>query len=365
MAKKVVIAYATAGSGHRKAAEALAHAAAEQGQDARAVDIVEYMPWLGRKMYSDGYLLLISQYTPLWGLLYWLSDIPGLRLLNVHVRRFLDGVVCRRFIRYLVQERPDVVIATHFLASELVTIAKIKYGLRTRLATVVTDFGVHNFWINRGTDVYCVATDATKKILIRRGVVPDRVVVTGIPLDKKFTYPVDRRERLRAWKLDPEKFTVLVATGGVGIGPIEDVVRQLKDETQLLVVCGTNEQLQKKLAAENHPNVRVFGFVDFMHELMNASDVIVTKAGGLSVTESLTKHLCCVFFYIIPGQEEHNAKTITQHEAGFFEHTARRVARRIRQLKGQPHLLEACRAHARELARPSSCQDILKHALSS
>jgi len=363
--KKVILAYATAGSGHRKAAEALAHAAAEQGGTVGVVDIVDYMPWLARKMYSDGYLLLISQCTPLWGLLYWLTDIPGLRLVNVHMRRFADAIVCRRFIRYLVREAPDVVIATQFLASELVTIAKIKYGLKTRLVTVVTDFGVHNFWINPDTDVYCVATDATKKILIRKGVDPDRITVTGIPLDKKFTAPLDRHEVAAKWGLDPERFTVLVATGGVGIGPIEDVVRQLKGEAQLLVVCGTNEPLRRKLAAEDHPNVRVFGFVDFMHELMSLSDVIVTKAGGLSITESLTKNLCCVFFYIIPGQEEHNAKTITQHEAGFFEHTARRVARRIRQLKTTPQLLQACRGRARDLARPSSCQDILKQALSS
>ena len=364
MAHKILIAYATAGSGHRKAAEALVHAAAGQGVSVGLVDIVEHMPWLGRKMYSDGYMLLISQCTPLWGLLYWLTDIPGLRLLNVHMRRFVDGLVCRRFIRYLLRERPDVVIATQFLASELVTIAKIKYGMKTRLVTVVTDFGVHNFWINQGTDLYCVAADATKKILIRKGVAPDCVAVTGIPLDKKFTVPLDRRAVMAKWRLDPERFTALVVTGGVGIGPIEEVVRQLKDETQLLVVCGTNERLRRKLAAEDHPNVRVFGFVDFMHELMSAADVIVTKAGGLTVTESLTKHLCCVFFYIIPGQEERNAKTITQHEAGFFEHTARRVARRIRQLKADPQLLASCRAHARDLARPSSCQDILKQALS-
>ena len=365
MATKILIAYATAGSGHRKAAEALAHAAADQGVSAKLVDVVAYMPWLVRKMYSDGYLLLISQCTPLWGFLYRLTDVSRLGLLNVHLRRFVDGIVCRRFIRYLLKDKPDVVIATQFLASELVTIAKIKHGLKTRLVTVVTDFGVHNFWVNPGTDVYCVAADATKKALVRNGVVPDCIAVTGIPLDKKFTVPVERRAVLAKWGLDPKKFTALVATGGVGIGPIEEVVRQLKDEAQLLVVCGTNEPLRKKLAAEDHPNVRVFGFVDFMHELMTAADVIVTKAGGLSVTESLTKHLCCVFFYIIPGQEERNAKTITQHKAGFFEHAARRVARRVRQLKADPELLAACRAHARELARPSSCQDILKQALFS
>jgi len=365
MAKKILIAYATAGSGHRKAAEAIAHTAKAQGHTVELADIVQFMAWLSRKIYSDGYLLLISRFTPVWGLVYWLSDIPALSALNVHLRRFIDAWMGRHFIRHLLREKPDVVISTQFLASELVTIAKIKHGLKTRLITVVTDFGVHNFWVNPGTDAYCVAAESTQRILLEKGIPAGRIVVTGIPLDKKFVEPVDRQEALRGWDLDPSRFTVLVATGGVGIGPIEDVVRQLKDEVQLLVVCGTNRRLQNKLAQENHPNVRVFGFVDFMHKLMTACDVIVTKAGGLTVTESLTKHLCCVFFYIIPGQEKMNARTITQHKAGFFEHSARRVAWRIRQLKLNPDLLKECREEAQKLARPASCQDILQHALSS
>ena len=148
MAKKILIAYATAGSGHRKAAEAIAHTAAARGHKVEIADIVASMAWLSRKIYSDGYLFLISQCTPVWGLVYGLSDTPCLRIFNVHLRRFIDGWMGRHFIRRLLRERPDVVISTQFLASELVTIAKIKHGLKTRLVTVVTDFGVHNFWVN-------------------------------------------------------------------------------------------------------------------------------------------------------------------------------------------------------------------------
>ena len=365
MADKVFITYATAGSGHIKAAEALSHAAAEQGIAVQLLDIVAFMRPLSRTLYSDGYLLLISRMAQLWGLLYKLTDCDGLGLFNVHMRRFVDSRACSRFIRHIMAEKPDVVISTQFLASELVAYAKAKHGLKTRLVTVVTDFGVHKFWINPGTDVYCVAAESTRDILVSRGVDPSRIAVTGVPLDKKFTLPVDRREVLHSFGLDPDRFTVLIATGGVGIGPIEEVVDQLKDEVQLLVVCGTNKRLCEKLSRESHPNVRVFGFIDFMQKLMSACDVIVTKAGGLTVTESLTKHLCSIFFYIIPGQEDINARTIAGHKAGFFEHTALGVARRVRQLKADPCLLTECRRHAQALARPSSCQDILKQAFSS
>ncbi|MGE5279891.1 MAG: MGDG synthase family glycosyltransferase, partial [Deltaproteobacteria bacterium] len=326
---------------------------------------VDFMRPLMRTLYSDGYLFLISRLVPVWTLLYKLSDTPALSLINVHLRRFVDRVAGGRFIRYLLAEKPKVVIATQFLASELVTIAKIKRGLKTRLVTVVTDFGVHNFWVNPATDLYCVAAESTRRSLIGKGVPQEVVRVTGIPFDDKFRQPFERNEALRSWGFDPSRFTALVATGGVGIGPIEEVVRQLKEEVQLLVVCGTNKKLYAKLKQENHPNIRVFEFVDFMHRLMSAADVIVTKAGGLTVTESLVKNLCCIFFYIIPGQEKLNARTITRHGAGFFEHSARRVAWRVRHLKANPDLLRTCQQEARKLARPAACQDILDTALSA
>jgi processive 1,2-diacylglycerol beta-glucosyltransferase len=361
--KKLLIVYATAGSGHKKAAEALLKAAQLHDDTVVAkADIVDFMPAWFKKIYSDGYIFLITHLPSLWGFFYFLSDAPGFSLINVYLRRFLDGLVCRRFLRYLLKERPDIVIATQFLASEITALAKIKYGLKTRLVTIVTDFGVHNFWINPGTDFYCVASSMTRDILLKKKIAPERIAVTGIPLDSKFLHVDDRSSIRRQYALDPKKFTVLIATGGIGIGPIEKIAELLRDNAQLLVVCGTNKILQRTLERRRWPDVRIFGFIDFMEKLMSAADVMVTKAGGLSVTESLAMGVPMVFFSLIPGQETINARTLSAAEAGVIAANPHEIRTHVLAFQNDGDRLAHFATEAGRLARPNACPDILAHA---
>lgn len=359
MDKKVLIFYATAGAGHKKAAEALAHAAKNKPYDVRPLDIIDFMPPLTKKLYSDGYLLLISKFPRLWGFFYFVSDTPWLSVLNVHLRRWIDAITCRRLIKFIKREEPDVVISAHFLASEIVSYAKQKFNLKTRLISVVTDFGVHNFWINPKTDLYCCASRATLQNLVDKGVPPDKIKVTGIPVDEKFTKPLDKGLIRAEFGIDEKKFTVLVITGGIGVGPIEEIVELIEDQAQVLVVCGNNKDLQEKLAQKKLPGVRVFGFINYVEKLMGVSQVIVTKAGGLTVTESLTSGLPMVFFFLIPGQELINAKTISGEGAGLIAKSPEDIRQIILKFKNNPDILSACKDKALSLARPGSSLEII------
>jgi processive 1,2-diacylglycerol beta-glucosyltransferase len=314
---------------------------------------------LSRRLYSDGYLFLISHLPGFWGLVYFLSDTPGLSWINVHLRRLIDARMCSTCVDFLVREAPSHVISTQFLASEIVSLAKEKRRLKTHLTTVVTDFGVHNFWINPHTDVYACAADSSKKILTDKGIPPERIVVTGIPIDKKFIPAQDKRLLLTEMGLSPDRFTVLIATGGIGIGPIEAIVDDLKDDLQLLVVCGSNQSLQDKLSRKAHPGVRVFGFIDYMEKLMSVCDVVVTKAGGLTVSEGLSKGLPMVFFCLIPGQETINARTMEGAGVGFIARSLSGIRQKVLFLKNQPSAHEACRHHALDMARPDAARRII------
>jgi processive 1,2-diacylglycerol beta-glucosyltransferase len=358
--KKILVLYASAGSGHKKAAEGILAALKARGEkQVEIFDIIDFMPFLAKKMYREGYILTISRMTRLWGILYYLSDTPWLKLINVNLRKFINAITCFSLIRYLVKQRPDVIVSTQFLASELVSYAKEKAGLKSKLITVVTDFGVHNFWITSKTDIYCCASESTKKILIEKGI-PDREIkITGIPLDEKFTKPMDRNALLSEFGLKKDLMTVLIATGGIGVGPIEEIVSLLQSDFQVLVVCGNNKKLYQNLEQKKYPNVRLFGFVDYMQKLMKVADVLATKAGGLSVTEGLAMGLPLVFFYLIPGQEMINAQTLDSLGAGKIATKPSDIRDFIMSLKKNPELLQKYRKQCLSLAKPHSTQEVI------
>ncbi len=356
--KKILILYATAGSGHKKAAEAIERASKRLGLKPELADIVSFMPRMIAKLYSDGYIFTIKNLPLFWGILYFLSDTPVLAFINVGLRRFLDRLSCFNLTNYLLEKKPDVVISTQFLASEIVSYAKLKHGLKTKLITVITDFGVHNFWISPETDIYCCASEYTKNILLKKGVPVEKIRVTGIPLDEKFLNVGDKKSVAGELDLKEGMFTVLIMTGGIGAGPIEKIVELLKDDAQLLVICGHNKRLYQQLSSKKYPNVRAFEFIDYVEKLMRVSDMIVTKAGGLSVCESMNMGLPAVFFFLIPGQETLNASAVSSQHAGFIAKNPNHIKEIVTGLKNNPASLSALKETAFSIAKPNSSEHI-------
>jgi processive 1,2-diacylglycerol beta-glucosyltransferase len=357
--KKILILYATAGAGHKKAAEAIFAAALKDNPSVSLKDIVTFMPPCAARLYSDGYTFLIRRLPWIWGLLYFLSDTPALRALNVHVRRFVNRLTCKSLITFLRETKPDIVISTQFLASEIVSYAKQALGLPITLITVVTDFGVHNFWLAPQTDIYCCASEVTRRILLKKGVADSAIRITGIPLDQKFLNVASREACAAGIAVDKDAFTALIVTGGIGAGPIEEIVDLLKDDIQLLVVCGNNNVLYQKLKNKNYGNVRVFGFVDTIPDLMRASDVVITKSGGLTVTEGLAMGKPMVFFFLIPGQESINAHLIENLRAGIIAATPKRIKEAVMHFKNDRAVYAAFSQRAQSLAKPHSSSEII------
>ncbi|HQP91201.1 MAG TPA: glycosyltransferase [Candidatus Omnitrophota bacterium] len=357
--KKILILYATAGAGHKKAAEALGHGLKERYPGARLADIIDYIPSINAKLYNDGYSFLIKHFPGLWGFIYFLSDTPYLSLVNVVFRKFFNRLMCGRFIKMLMDERPDQIISTHFLTSEIVSYCKKELGLGSLLTTVITDFGVHNFWIEEGTDIYCCASESTKDILLSKGMEGKKIKVTGVPLDEKFLKIQDKRSICTELGLESGVFTSLIITGGIGAGPIEEIVDDIREMSQVLVVCGNNKRLYDRLVSKNYKNVKVFGFIDFVEKLMTVSDIVITKAGGLTITESLAKEDPMIFFFLIPGQESINALTICSGGAGLIATKQNDIKRAVLGFKSDPEMLKCFREKAKELSRPDSVKSIV------
>jgi len=320
--KKVVIAYASAGAGHRKAAEALFNYLKRHypGCDVRKVDILTMSAAWFRLFYSYGYILLVKYFPFLWSLIFTLT--AGRRKflsLPAGPMRALNRFATSGFSRYLLRESPDAVINTHFLCSEIAAQLKNSGGISAGIFTVITDFGVHPLWVAEGTDLYFAASGYTRSELLSLGVPQERVRVSGIPVGEEFIdYGLQRCALSSGGYCRGREFTILVATGSFGIGPFEKIIRSLFLDVGIIVVCAGNKRLYCRLKARNYPGVRVFGMIDNMYDVMAEADLIITKPGGLTISESLVMELIPVFIMAIPGQEQENARFISDSQAGFY-----------------------------------------------
>lgn len=317
----ILILHATAGAGHTRAAQAIAAALASSGKSHRVVDTLESTSSLFRRMYVKSYIDLVQTAPTLWGYFYDKADVvhsPDSK--RVRARLAFDKLNSRSFKKLLEETKPDVIVCTHFLPLELLSDLKGRGKLDIPVHAVITDVSPHAFWVYPNIEQYYVATPSAARELQRKGFPAERIRVTGIPVDPIFsqrTPAVAARAKLGL----PEKPTVLLLSGGFGVGPMKQMLASFKDsrsDLSLVVVAGKNAELEKEcktLAAKLSVPVKVHGFVTNMHQLMDAADLIVTKPGGLTTTEILAKGKPMALVAPIPGQEQRNCEYLLEEGA--------------------------------------------------
>jgi processive 1,2-diacylglycerol beta-glucosyltransferase len=244
------------------------------------------------------------------------------------------------------------------LPSEIAAHLKKQGRLTSKLITVITDFGVHPFWVCEGTDVYAVATDFTKRQLVLAGGKEECVKESGIPINPGFLKHYDKGAVRKALGLEQNKFTVLVITGSFGIGDIERIVELLHKDVQVLVVCARNLTLYKRLKNRNYPEVEVFGFVNNIPELMAASEVVITKPGGLTISELLAMELVPVFISEIPGQETTNANILEEYGVGIRVKKIEDLKDIILNFKENPERLNRLKENIRKIKKPFAVEEL-------
>jgi processive 1,2-diacylglycerol beta-glucosyltransferase len=325
----------------------------------RCVDTLDYTSPFYKDLYKKTYSILISYFSPLWAFFFWVADIPFLLPAVQALRRFFNHLNAKALERFLEKENFDYIITTHFFSNEVASSLKGKKKITSKLICVVTDFDVHRIWLAKNVDCYTVACELTKEKLKSFGVPESKIAVTGIPTDEKFSAPQNRAELRAKLGLDKSMFTVLIATGSFGIGPIEEILSYLKD-IQCVVICGNNQKLTQKLSSVATAHVKILGFVNNMNEYMVASDVLITKPGGLSISEALVVGLPLIFFSAIPGQETNNIRTLKAFGVGVSGLKVFEIAQEIQALKASAAHLEAAKDKIKKIARPNSVCDIIR-----
>lgn len=363
---RVLILTASYGSGHNEAARSLAAGFAARGASVTVVDHFRDLVHPLFERASRGlYLTLLRRAPVVWGAAYalgdWLaSDSPlvlgATRLGATRLARRLEVLAA------------DAVVSVHATpAAALTALAREGRPLPPH-TTVVTDFVAHRQWIAGGVDRYCVADDEVGHEFVARGIPRERIVVTGVPLRPEFSQPANGAAARRRLGLSPGCPIVVAMAGSHGeVGRLPDVVgalRRLRRPVQGLVVAGREGPLANRLRRlASGTSIRVLGHVADVRTLMAAADLLVTKAGGMTLAEAMAAQLPMLLYGSLPGQERRNERFAARAGVALAAHSRRDLGRLLERALMEPELLEHLRDRCRGVGRPDAVRRIVDAVL--
>jgi processive 1,2-diacylglycerol beta-glucosyltransferase len=376
MLKKVLVLSASAGAGHIRAAQAIEKAFAEIGaatgerREVQHLDILNYTNKVFRHLYSKAYIDLVNKMPEVPGWFYDKLDKPWK---NERRRLALDKLNTRPLVKLLREYRPDLIVCTHFLPAEIVSWLKAKERLSSRQVIIVTDFDVHAMWLVHHYERYFVAIEEARVYLEALGIPPEKITVSGIPIDPVFAERKDKQQMRAKHGLSPDRTSILLSAGGFGVGSVDALIAAmmpLKHRAQIVAICGRNEELKKRLLRQasrlkDDANVTVkpFGYTNEMDELMTASDIVLGKPGGLTTSEALAKSLAFVIVNPIPGQEERNSDHLLEAGVGIRCNNLPTLAYKLDRLLADPARFAAMQANAGKMGHPNAAKEIVAQIL--
>ncbi|NJO82973.1 MAG: galactosyldiacylglycerol synthase [Blastochloris sp.] len=324
---------------------------------------VRLVEWVG--------LTSMTDHAPsLWGSFYAQSaEDDSLAEITNSIRKLLETMGTSDLKELLKAFRPDIIICTHFLSIDVLLDLKREGQLPQPVYCVITDYVAHTFWTYPDIDGYFVGSHMVRDQLVERGVSPDIIQITGLPVDPKIAEPKDAAHERQQLDLPADKPVITLFGGGIPAEKIRKIVLSLLEraiEGQLVVAAGRNEKLLDALddlQPGPHLGLRLLGYIDYVDSLITASDIVATKAGGLITSETLARSVPLVVFEPIPGHEEWNADFIVNCGAGMQLRKAESVPDAIAYLLSKPQVLQEMRKSADVVRRPRAAYTIAEYVL--
>jgi processive 1,2-diacylglycerol beta-glucosyltransferase len=356
-------------SGHHSATIAVEKAikTLAPGSEIMNINAFNYTNPISEKIINRLYMGVIKATPQIWDYLY---DNPvvvkKLARIKDSVHKFNSPKLKKLFDEF----RPDAVCCTQAFPCGMVADFKKTYNSAMPLVAVLTDYVPHAYWIYDKVDYYVVPSEEVGQRMVQKGVDPKKIKALGIPFNPKFNDPVDRQKVSRQLGLNPGLPTILVMGGGQGLGPIKTVVKalaQVKPEFQAIVVTGTNKKLYNSLERKIKKfkrKILLFGYTDKINELMTVSDLVVTKPGGITTAEALSKKLPMIIIKPIPGQEANNTAFLLQQQAAVRIDDAKSINLVFDELLSQREKLAKLSESAGSISKPNATYDIARLLLS-
>ena len=369
--KHLVLLSGPMGSGHIRAAEAIKSWAEEKYPELKVthINVADYFSFIIREVYDNYYIKLLNIVPSAWRYVYRKTDAPPS---NSKFGSFLTWVrkkTARKVIKKLKELEADYIICTHFLPAEMLDPLKKSGEITIPVSSVITDFDLHWIYVRPNLDHFFVASKEVAFCLSQRGIPKEKIHFTGIPIFPAFSKKYDQDKLREEFWLRHDKLTFLMMTGGAGVGPIDKIASYLlanSDDIQIIGMAGRNEEILLSLQAlaTKYPNrILPVAFTKKMAQYLATCDIVVTKPGGISVSECFAMGKPVIIMNPIAGHEERNSDYLLEESVALKAYDEVSLLHKYKVFLNESKQLDFMREAVRKLKKPKAGLEILKIAL--
>lgn len=401
---KAIILSASTGGGHMRAANAVQKYLERNGIDVRVVDAIEYISPILNRTITEGYEYIATKTPNIYKAMYKSSNNKAVTQIIAAV----NSIISKRLVPLIQDYEPDILITTHPFSTEMASRLKEIGKINTPIMCIMTDYAPHRTWINSSVDAYVVSNDGMVEQMVNMGAPSSRIYPFGIPIEDVFYEKRDKGIILKQMGLDPRLPTILIMAGSFGVTNILKIYREILEidlKFQIIVITGKNRRLyqaieevvygkkvrknkvlsslskyvshlsswryivkrrknlppsQTEVSKRHKKDTRILYFTGEVDKYMQAADLIITKPGGLTITEALACNLPMAVFDAIPGQEEENADFLVANNMAIKLGKSKEGINEIKQLLKSSYRLKAMRFSCRTFDKSDSLNNILK-----
>ncbi|WP_209125851.1 glycosyltransferase [Alkalihalobacillus sp. BA299] len=363
MKARPLIFSASIGQGHQQAAKALYNELEKKGYYPKVIDTFYQLSPLLHHCIVKSYLNLLKLGPSVWRKIYFNSEKQPYFL---YIDRF-STLFTERLHKLISEENVPFIISTHPFVTPFLTTLKKKKNMNIPIYNVITDFLLHPAYLREGIDRYFTADPTTLHFAKKNNYPVDRFCLTGIPVPPHPAFSSTKAKSRENLQLDENKKIVLIAGGGIGLAKYAKVIHaleQCKEELMIICMTGTNAKATRKI--ENYKSkhtLKVIPFTDRFLDYLRASDVVISKSGGLTMSEALICETPIIIYKPVPGHEEHNAQFLVEKGAAVKVQHDEELPLIIKRVLFQKKLSEEMRHSARKIKRPTAAEEIIEQIL--
>ena len=367
----ILLFYASYGSGHLSAATAIEQYIRENYPDAKTlkIDCVEYINKSINKISTSAYKSIILKTPVLWGQVYKLLKNDTI----LDITQFSNRFMAKKIFTLFEDFEPDLVISCHPLGGQITSFLKSHKKTNCKLATVMTDFASHKQWLigKDYTDYFFVSNIEMKTSLISEGIYPNKIYVSGIPISPNFYKNYDKENIYKSLNIAKNKKNIIFFGGGsLGLSSSSNIqailtsLLQATDEShQIIIISGKNQKLyndfQKTINNTYHKSqIKLIDFTTELPELLPITSFVITKPGGLTITECISTNVPIILINPIPGQEKENAQYIADNKMGIWIKTTKLTPEYFQEIFNDTKLIEEIKENQKKYSHINSTKNI-------
>ena len=367
----ILLFYASYGSGHLSAATAIEQYIRENYPDAKTlkIDCVEYINKSINKISTSAYKSIILKTPILWGQVYKLLKNDTI----LDITQFSNRFMAKKIFTLFEDFEPDLVISCHPLGGQITSFLKSHKKTNCKLATVMTDFASHKQWLigKDYTDYFFISNIEMKTSLISEGIYPNKIYVSGIPISPNFYKNYDKENIYKSLNIEKNKKNIIFFGGGsLGLSSSSNIqtiltsLLQATDEShQIIIISGKNQKLyndfQKTINNTYHKSqIKLIDFTTELPELLPITSFVITKPGGLTITECISTNVPIILINPIPGQEKENAQYIADNKMGIWIKATKPTSEYFQEIFNDTKLIEEIKENQKKYSHINSTKNI-------